>query len=110
MSGFRSQKSEAGAKASGPGSTHQRAGKPRSAAGAKASGGMHGTSTHEGLSPDRRSKPGAKASQGAGSSSLVDSGQAVSDPTGRASEQRKPGGRSVAHPHGSEMVSEHHRK
>lgn len=110
MSGFRSQKSSAGAKASGPGSTHRTVSKPRSAPGGNASGGMHGTSTHESLEPDRRAKPGAKASQGAGSSSTVDTAQEVGDRHGRASEQRKPGGRAVEHPHGTEHVSEYHRR
>lgn len=109
MSGFRSPKSAAGSKAAGAGSTHTTVSKPRAAGGAKASGGAHGVSTHEALSPDRRSKPGAKAAN-AGRNTTVAEGQGVSDPHGPASEQAKPKGRAVAHPHGTEMVSEHHRR
>jgi hypothetical protein len=90
MSGFRSPKSPAGAKASGAGSTHTSNAKPLAKSGAKASGGPHGSSTHEHLDGSRkRAAAGAKASQ-AGRNSIVapDSG----------------------YPSGPERVTEHHRK
>lgn len=112
MSGFRSQPLGAGSKATGPGSTHQRTDKPRAGGGAKASGAVSasgGRSTHEALAPDRRAKAGAKASN-AGRNSIVAEGQAVSNPHDTAAEQRKPKGRAVAHYHGVEHVTEHHRR
>lgn len=110
MSGFRSPKSAAGSKAAGQGSTHRHTARSRAASGAKASdGSMGGNSTHESLSPDRRSKAGAKASQ-SGNNSIVSTRQGVSDIHGTASEQAKPKGHAVPHHHGVEMVSEHHRR
>ena len=91
------------------GSTHRTNAKPRAAAGAKASGGTFGASTHEQLEPDRRAKPGAKASN-AGRGTLTAAGQDVADPHGTASEQRLRTGRAVEHPHGTEHVSEYHRR
>jgi hypothetical protein len=109
MSGLRSTPAGGGSKAAGEGSTHRSNATPLAGSGAKATQASGGGTTHASLSPDRREKAGAKASN-SGRNTTVAAGQDVSERHGRAAEQTLAKGKAVQHYHGTEHVSEHHRR